>query len=327
MDWFSQAVTRVWQSRGPIALMLWPLSLLYRAAVTCRRWLYQVEWLSVERFDVPVVVVGNISVGGTGKTPVVIAIAQYLEKQGWKPGIVSRGYGGKRQAGSYSVDPGSPVEEVGDEPVLIARRTGCPVMVDSDRPVAVRALLDAHQCNVVISDDGLQHLALHRDVEFAVVDGSAGFGNGFCLPAGPLREPVSRLRAVDMVVLNGGNGDGYRCDLEGDTAVRVGDESARVPLSDFVGKRVHAVAAVGNPGRYFDFLKGKGIESIEHPLPDHHGYVPADLSFEDGSPILMTEKDAVKCEEFADGDTWYVPVEANLETSFYNALSTRLNRP
>lgn len=325
MRFLSQTLNQIWRKRGLAAYALWPLSLIYQVAMACRRFLYQSGWFKVHRFDVPVIVVGNISVGGTGKTPAVISIANFLRREGWKPGIVSRGYGGASETAPRAVSAESDPNQVGDEPVLIARRTGCPVMVAPDRTAAVRKLLDEYKCDVVVADDGLQHLALHRDIEIAMVDGKARFGNGFCLPAGPLREPVSRLNSVDFVISNGGGGAGYRCVIEGDVAVKLAHQDVHLPLSEFPDGQVHAVAAIGNPGRFFGHLSQFGLEVVEHPFPDHHKFVPADLGFANHDSILMTEKDAVKCDEFAGDNMWYVPVEASLEPPFYTELSKRLN--
>jgi tetraacyldisaccharide 4'-kinase len=321
----AESLNRIWRKRGLTAYVLWPLSLIYQTAIVCRRYLYHAGWLKVHRFEVPVVVIGNISVGGTGKTPTVIALAKFLQKEGWKPGIVSRGYGGNTKKMPQTVGPESLPDQVGDEPFLIARRAGCPVVVAPDRPAAVRQLLDENNCDIVISDDGLQHVALYRDIEIAMVDGISGFGNGFCLPAGPLREPVSRLESVDFVVCNGGSGEGHHCVIEGDAAARIQDPDVCVSLEKFRGDGAHAVAAIGNPKRFFDLLRGFGIEIIEHPFPDHHKFTPADLQYGNEGPILMTEKDAVKCERFASENMWYVPVEVKLEASFYTELSKRLN--
>lgn len=315
----------IWSTRGPGAYMLWPLSIAYRAGMACRSIAYRSGWFKVHRFAVPVIVVGNISVGGTGKTPAVIAIARFLLEKGWSPGVVSRGYGGAVETTPRTVHRESNPAQVGDEPVLIARRTRCPVVVAPDRPAAVGRLLEDFNCDVVIADDGLQHLALHRDIEIAMVGGNRGFGNGFCLPSGPLREPVARLESVDFVVHNGGRGEGYRFTIEGDTCLNLTDHHACRSLHEFRGCQVHAVAAIGNPARFFEHLRQAGLEITEHPFPDHYRFIEPDIQFGDDLPVLMTEKDAVKCEDFADRNMWYVPVEAKLDPVFCTELIKRLD--
>lgn len=320
----SQILNRIWRKRGPAACALWPLSLVYQSAMACRRFLYQSGWFKVHHFDLPVIVVGNISVGGTGKTPVVIAIANFLRKEGWKPGIVSRGYGGATENSPKSVKPESDPNQVGDEPVLIARRTDCPIVVAPERAAAVRKLIDEYGCDVIVADDGLQHLTLGRDIEIAMVDGNARFGNGFCLPAGPLREPVSRLDSVDFVIANGGGGSGYRCLTEGNTATKVVDHAVSQSLDEFRASQVHAVAAIASPNRFFDHLRRAGLDIVEHPFRDHHKFEAAELQFSDDKPILMTEKDAVKCEGFKGRDIWYVPLITDIDKSFYDELLEHL---
>ena len=316
----NDALIGVWQQRGLLACLLWPVSILYCAAMTLRRLAYESGLMTIQQFDVPIVIVGNITVGGTGKTPIVAAIARYLTDRGWKPGIVSRGYGGHSEQWPQEVQAKSSPNAVGDEAVLLARQTGCPVVVDPDRPAAVSSILDNHDCDVVLADDGLQHLALDRDIEIAVVDGDRNFGNGFCLPAGPLREPVSRLRSVDFVIHNNSDKGNFHCELQGELAVNLVDSRAIKPLNEFRGLRIHAVAGIGNPKRFFSHLKSFSLDIVEHTFPDKHPYSHSDLAFEQEDIVLMTEKDGVKCASFAHRNMWYVPVEAKLDESFYNQL-------
>ncbi len=320
----SGALKLVWQQRTFVAYLLWPISMLYRVGFTLRRWCYQYGLFSVQRFHVPVIVVGNITVGGSGKTPIVCAIVRQLEHRGWRPGIVSRGYRGNAQSWPQVVTPHSSAQVVGDEPVLLARRTQRPVVVGPDRPAAVRLLLDSHSCDVVVADDGLQHLALYRDIEIAVVDGERRFGNGFCLPAGPLREPSSRLDSVDFVIVNSGNNNAFSCRLTGPNAVNLIDPTMVRALRDFRERKVHAVAGIGNPNRFFKHLRSMHLDLVEHAFGDHHSFQRSDFNFSSGSTILMTEKDAVKCTAFAEKDMWYVPVTAELDEKFYNQLIERL---
>lgn len=306
---------------------LWrPLTWLYRVVVAARSWLYRHHWLSSERIPVPVLVVGNISLGGTGKTPLVIALATYLRDRGWHPGIVSRGYGGRQEPPELLPEAPDPAR-FGDEPCLIRQRTGLPVAVGRDRPAAARRLLEAG-CNVVIADDGLQHYRLQRDVEVCVIDGERRLGNGLMLPCGPLREPPSRLRRVDFRVCNGGSAcaDEVPMQLAGDHALSLSDPARERPLQAFVGNRVHVVAGIGNPTRFFQGLRAQGLDIVEHAFPDHHAYTDADIDFGDELPVLMTEKDAVKCIAFAHADYWSVPVRAALPETFLRDVDARLHQ-
>jgi tetraacyldisaccharide 4'-kinase len=269
---------------------------------------------------VPVVVVGNLTVGGSGKTPLVLWLVAELKRMGLRPGIVSRGYGGAQKAPTPVTGNSDPAQ-VGDEPVLLASRSACPVYIGRRRRSAARALLRNHDCGVIVSDDGLQHYALRRDVEVIVVDGQRRFGNGFCLPAGPLREPPARLALGDYVVVNGRAREGeYAMGLRAESVVNLKDPEHVQPLEAFRHQRVHAVAGIGHPLRFFDMLRAHGIEVEDHPFPDHHPYRAQDIAFADGRAVLMTEKDAVKCRAFAHDRCWYVPVSAVPDTRFAAAL-------
>jgi len=301
---------------------------MFSVAVAVRRLLYRARILPTERVGIPVVVVGNITAGGSGKTPVVLWIARHLAAQGWRPGIVSRGYGGRiasRRDPPVEVHVSSDPEMVGDEPLLLARRSGCPVWVGADRVAACRALRTHHpECDVLVLDDGLQHYRLARDVEVAVVD-ARGFGNGHLFPAGPLREPVSRLASVDAVVCNGDSGvQGYPMRLEGAAFVRLAGGAA-VAAPALGSARVHAVAGIGDPPRFFRHLESLGLEVVPHPFPDHHPFVEADLEFGDGLPVVMTEKDAVKCAGWAGRPhLWVLPVAAQIDPAFGVVLTRKL---
>lgn len=311
---------------GFLTPALLPLSWLYCAVVVLRRALYRLRPASRGRLPVPVVVIGNLTVGGTGKTPLVIWTARFLARHGYTPGIVSRGYGGRADSWPQQVRGDSDPATVGDEAVLIAARTGCPMAVGPDRVAAARALLEHTPCDVLISDDGLQHYALRRDVEVAVIDGMRRFGNRRCLPAGPLREPVSRLAGVDLLVTNGASAAReHSMRYEGRQMRRVLDETER-ELRAFDGRAVHAVAGIGNPQRFFTRLAQAGLQITAHPFGDHHRYTAGDLDFGDDKPVIMTEKDAVKCRRFARPHHWYLPVEAELDPLFGEALLKRLKR-
>ena len=313
-------LTRAWLHRGPLACALWPLSLLFRALSGLRALLFRAGILKSHRLPVPVIVVGNIFIGGTGKTPLTIWLADTLRAAGFTPGIISRGHGGDGSL-PREVTPGALAADVGDEPLLIARRSGCPVMVGRDRPQAGRALLAAHPgVDVIISDDGLQHYALQRDIEIVLFDGR-GAGNGWLLPAGPLREPVSRRR--DFTVVNAPHmvdklgGQAFRMQLAGKFAERMMQRSERVELSALAGRRIVAAAGIGNPGRFFATLREQGLDFSELPLPDHHDFLDQPFARVDADIILITEKDAVKCGQIEnlknDPRLWVVPVTAQLD--------------
>ncbi len=321
MNWLD----RYGYSLNLVAVSLWPLSLLFGAVARARRWLYRRGLLKSAEVGVPVIVVGNISVGGTGKTPLVARLVELLREAGYQPGVISRGYGGQSTQWPQQVKPDSDPRQVGDEPVLLARRCRCPVVVGPDRVAAARALFATYDCNVIVSDDGLQHYRLRRDLEIAVVDGFRRLGNAACLPAGPLREPPSRLREVDFVVGNGAaRGGEYLMSLRGETAVNLGDPGISSTLAGFRGGTVHAVAGIGDPGRFFEHLRHARLRLIEHPFPDHHVFRPEDLHFREDLPVLMTEKDAVKCRTFATDGCWYVPVGAQLDPEFEEQVLKRL---
>jgi tetraacyldisaccharide 4'-kinase len=286
---------------------------LYRAAVRLRRGAYRRGWLPSGHPGRPVVVVGNLTAGGAGKTPLVIWLLRSLAERGYSPAAVSRGYGGAEPRSPHRVEAGDDPAYCGDEPLMIAADTGLPVWVCRDRLAAARAAVAAG-ANLVIADDGLQHYRLRRDFEIAVVDGERGLGNGRCLPAGPLREPAARLAEVDLVVCNGTG----RCpegalvmELAPAEAARL-DGSERTPLAQFAPGPVHAIAGIGHPERFFRLLERHDIELIRHPLPDH-GRVPLELlSPADGRPVLMTAKDAARCARVpAAARAWQLPVEAH----------------
>ena len=323
-DGLERWLVSLWAQRGPLAVLLLPLAVLFGLVSSIRRMLFRSGFLASGRLPVPVVVVGNITVGGSGKTPLVIWLVEHLRARGYRPGIVSRGYGRSRDE-IAEVRSDSRVEDVGDEPLLAERRSGCPVFVGRDRLEAARALLAAHPgCNLIVSDDGLQHYRLARDLEIVLFD-SRGVGNGWLLPAGPLREPVSRARLANLVIANGelpdelrdqfiGTGQ-FSMALEGARFVRIGGDQA-VGADKLRGRRIHAVAGIGNPQRFFAHLRALGLEFEPHGFADHHAYRARDLAFAGAEAILMTEKDAVKCEAFADqvaAELWALRVDARLD--------------
>jgi len=313
-------LNRIWYDRAAPPWWLLPLSLTYGAASVSRRYLYAKGLRRSTRISRPVVVVGNLSVGGTGKTPLVCWLVARLAERGLKPGVVTRGYGGSSGNVRLIGVSDDPIL-VGDESILLARRTGVPVAIGRDRPAASQLLVNAG-CDLIVSDDGLQHYALARDCEIVVIDGDRRFGNGWLLPAGPLRETPARLSAADAIVVNGGRAllDGaFSMRLEARSALGVVGGAVKA-LDEFAGDSVHAVAGIGNPDRFFNMLRAHGIEVAGHPLPDHARLQAGDISFADDRPVLMTEKDAVKCHGIAGPRHWYVPVSASFEDGESNAL-------
>lgn len=310
-----------WATKNSIAYTLRPFSWAFRLVTYLRYRYYQFK--GTADFGVPIIVVGNITTGGTGKTPLVAWLAQLLIDEGFTPGIVSRGYGGQYHPKEIViVDSKSNVEKVGDEPFLLAEKTNCPVAVGRCRPKTVAHLLNTFKnVNIIISDDGLQHYPLRRDIEIAVVDGQKRYGNGFCLPAGPLREPQSRLKRVDFIIAKGqAHKNEWLMKVHLSEHVKSLYDAQTRLLSDFKGKKVHAVAGIGHPAYFFEMLREKGLDIITHVFKDHHVFTQADLLFKEKAPILMTEKDAVKCRLFSIEEAWVVPLAIELPLSFSENL-------
>jgi tetraacyldisaccharide 4'-kinase len=318
-----------WYAPEPRPSLLTPLSWLYGAAVALRRALFRRGWRSATRIPRGVVIIGNLTVGGTGKTPLTLWLARQLREAGLTVGILSRGYG-RRGTEARAVQPQDDWRAVGDEPLLLARRSACPTLVARDRVAGARRLA-AQGVQVILCDDGLQHLRLARDAALVVLDGERGLGNGRLLPAGPLREPAQVLEEADALIVNGAprhpslaglaaRGRLLRMDLEAVQAVPLSGAAAPRALGEFAGTPVHAVAGIGNPARFFASLRAHGLAVHEHAFPDHHPLTAAELDFGDQLPVLMTEKDAVKCPRGADARLWYVPVTAR----FADAAAARL---
>ena len=313
----------VWYGGQPPALWMICLSLLYRVLLASKGWAYRIGLRRIQRFEVPIVVVGNITVGGVGKTPLVIALVDILRDAGYRPGVISRGYGSSAGAGPRPVTADSRPETVGDEPLLIHQRTDAPVMVGSNRVAAIRRLLADCSVDIIISDDGLQHQKMGRDLEIVVIDGDRRLGNGRLLPAGPLREPSARLRRVAFILVNGGDKSEMAMHLIGETLVNLQD-GARCALDEFAGQSVHAIAAIGHPERFFCQLERAGIVIERHYHPDHHAFTQADLAPLHDKPIIMTEKDAIKCRLLLGINGWVLPVDAQLPASFTTQLLDNL---
>ena len=322
-------IHRVWYDGATSGLILLPLSGLYWLLLQLRGLFFRLGLFRTYKARAPVIVVGNITAGGTGKTPTVIWLVNELRGRGFKPGIVSRGYGGSKSGTSMRVDVDSDAAVVGDEPVLLAKRGQCPVVVDTDRVRAAAMLID-DGVNVIVADDGLQHLRLRRDYEICVVDGTRGLGNGRLLPAGPLRESPRRLDSVDQVLVNGVSDmpDAIAFELLANEASRLNASLTR-PLRGFRDSTVHAVAGIGNPKRFFDLLRAQRIQVIEHSFPDHAAITKADIEFGDDFDVFMTEKDAVKLGKSLSDKYWFVPVDLSMDpvkaTEFIEQIVSRLH--
>ncbi|MEK9825643.1 MAG: tetraacyldisaccharide 4'-kinase [Methylotenera sp.] len=327
-----QWLQKQWTTYTPWHLLLLPLAAIFSLLSSFRRYLYQFKLLKSYKLPVPVIVVGNINVGGTGKTPLVIWLAQQLIKAGYKPGIISRGYGGQVYEPMY-VDKSADPRVVGDEPALIAMRTDCPVFVSADRVSAGQKLLEKFPaCNVLISDDGLQHYSMRRDMEIVVYDANIGFGNGMLLPAGPLRETVARLKTVDAVVCNGEaqlkvvSQNYFLMQMHADIFYNLVQPLSTVDASAFSGKKVMAVAGIGNPQRFFNQLKQMGLQFQQCAFADHYAFTANDFADVDTDIVVMTEKDAVKCKAFASENFWVLPVNAEIENGLMPIILNRLNQ-
>ena len=346
-QWFPKAVQRhrgFWPTVSFFVLwiVLFPLHAFFVVVSGARRWAYRLGKFPVDRLPVPVVVVGNITVGGAGKTPLTLWLAEQFRLRGYRPGIISRGYrlgANKKESNNSAIEvtPESDAALVGDEPILLARRSACPVWVGTKRAEAGRALLAAHpEVNVLICDDGLQHLALARDVEVAVFD-SRGIGNGWRLPLGPLRDPVSRLGSVDAVVFNGSvdpvfaqavkGAPVFAMSLQPGTFYRLTNPLERCTAADLQAaqQKIYAVAGIGYPERFFQTLQALGLEISGHPFPDHHAYQSSDLDFAAEGVVLMTEKDAVKCAPLALANAWVLPVEAKISPALADTLLEKIH--
>jgi tetraacyldisaccharide 4'-kinase len=318
-----------WARLTWLSALLAPLSAMFASIAWLRRAAYRIGLLRSRQIAVPVIVIGNITAGGTGKTPLAISLVEALRARGFHPGIVSRGYRGDAKLMAVAAD--SDPAQAGDEPILLATRTRCPVWVGADRVAAARALQASHpECDVILSDDGLQHYRLARDVEIAVIDGERGFGNRLPLPAGPMREPVSRLARVDAIVINGEHAPAlppvprFRMTLRGSRFRNLQDATLFADASRFGGKTVHAVAGIGNPSRFFSQLRTLGLTFTAHAFPDHHRFSPADLGAFAHQTVIMTEKDAIKCAGFARIDWWVLPVDASIDAALAELITAKL---
>ena len=317
MKLIRNTLEKTWYQGHWLVKPLLPLSWLFCAIVVLRRFAYRVGIFRSVRFKVPVIVVGNITVGGTGKTPLTIWLARFLARSGYKPGIISRGYGGHARKWPQQVRADADPWIVGDEAIVIARHADCPMAVGPERVADAQAILNHSDCDIIISDDGLQHYPLARKVEIVAIDGHRRFGNGKCLPAGPLREPASRAESADFLVSKNVAGSGeYLLRYVAGPLRKLVDESCTQALEKLAQQRVHAVAGIANPGAFFAELRKAGLDIIAHEFPDHHFFTATELEFDDDLPVVMTEKDAVKCHRFARDNFWYLPITPELPEEF-----------
>ncbi len=327
MDGVFEIIQRTWHRKTWWSSVLLPLSLIYGLLVKLRALAYRVGIFSIVDVGVPVIVVGNLTVGGTGKTPLVMEIVLLLVREGYSPGVVTRGYKATARRFPHLVKTSSSPSAIGDEPLLIYEETSCPVVIDPDRSRGAQHLIRECGVDVIVSDDGLQHLRLSRSVEILVIDGDRRFGNRRLLPAGPLRESVARLTSVDLVVIHRGltaSGEyQMRTVLKDVVRLTTGERS---DLARFTGKEVHVVAGIGNPKRFFSDLSEAGLEIIPHRFPDHHKYKMSDLAFLKSATVIMTSKDATKCRSIAGPDWWFAPQEIKLGESFNPSLLALLRR-
>ncbi|MBP8202821.1 MAG: tetraacyldisaccharide 4'-kinase [Pseudomonas sp.] len=325
----SARITAAWYDGHPALRLLRPLEWLYRAVVRRKRARFLAGEGDIYRAPVPVIVVGNITVGGTGKTPMILWLIEHCRSQGLRVGVVSRGYGAQPPQLPWRVMADQAARVAGDEPLLIVQRSGVPLMIDPDRSRAVAALLATEPLDLILSDDGLQHYRLDRDLELVLIDAVRGLGNRHCLPAGPLREPVERLQGVDALLYNGALNDpqeGYGFTLRPRTLInlRSGEQHA---LSHFPpGQALHAVAGIGNPQRFFMTLEGLHWQPVAHAFADHAPYSAELLNFSPALPLVMTEKDAVKCRAFAADNWWYLAVDAQPSAAFVAWFDQQLQR-
>ncbi len=320
-------IEKIWYKTHPLRWLLSPLSALFRIITVFLRSYYRLSLCTRQSVSVPVIIIGNISIGGTGKTPFVIWLAKQLQQHGFTPGIISRGYGGASKNYPLLVNNNSDPVSVGDESIIIARHTGCPMAVSPKRTEALTILFEQSDCDIIISDDGLQHYSLARDMEIIVVDAERRFGNKCCIPAGPLRESLSRLQNVDFIVYNGTtNNDLFNMILSANYAFNLLNPSIIKYLTEFSGSDVHGIAGIGNPKRFFYLLTKFGINVIPHEFDDHYLFQSNDVNFDDDKAILMTEKDAAKCQYFACHNMWYIPITASVSGGLKQLIIQKLLR-
>ena len=339
-SWLQRTLETIWYKKGKGKWFLLPFTLLYCAIHAFQRW--KLTRSRRSKITIPVIIAGNISIGGTGKTPTVIYLAKLLKNAGYRPAIISRGYGGNAAKWPQRVTANSNPEQVGDEAVLIAERTDVPVVVGPDRYVDILYLRSKYDCNVIISDDGLQHYRLHRDIEIVLIDTHRQLGNGWCLPAGPLRESVCRIKEVDFVLFNNGFKQNtprktlftqqykpksiYSMQLSGEIIYSLRIKGRSQNVIDLSGQTIHAVTGIANPDNFYQTLERFGLQLIKHSFADHYDFKSKDLEFYDNKMVIMTEKDAVKCRRFFPKNCWYLPIEVQIDAAFDHLLLDKLKR-
>lgn len=349
---FSERLITIWYADQRPHFFLRLLSSIYKRVMLIRGWLYRRQIFRATHFSIPVIIVGNLTVGGNGKTPLVAWLAEWLKREGFNPGIISRGYGGRSPIWPQAVTECSDPRLVGDEAVMLVQQTGCPMWVGPKRVQAVHSLLNQHACNVIISDDGLQHLALGRNIEVVLIDGMRGFGNGYCLPAGPLREPEERLMTTDFCVINTSEQSPtataqsfsqklkyknlsaspvYSMQLKPLNLRRVMDPTQSLTLEQLIAQLgtskipdIHALAGIGNPERFFQLLTDLGLKFTQHIFLDHHFFNREDIALTPHGMVIMTEKDAIKCRSFADERHWFLPVTAVMDENFVRQFRKKI---
>jgi len=321
----SEALSKIHYSKSLVSLLLLPFSVVFLLIYFVRKIFYRFNFLRSFKLKIPVIVVGNITSGGTGKTPLIIYLANELKKNGYRPGIISRGFGSK-SAGAIEVSQKIDVADVGDEPMLIQKHTHLPVFVSKDRVSAAKALFKKYKkTDVILSDDGIQHYRLKRDIEVLVIDGTREFGNGYLLPAGPLREFSSKLKTVDAIVCNHKKviGGSYLMKYKGNFLINL-KTNKKIHLNNLRLKNIHAIAGIGNPNRFFDYLKTFNIEFNSSVFEDHYRFSKKDFRNINDKNIIMTEKDAVKCQKFSRKNFWYLPVTAEVDSKFIDVILKKL---
>ena len=321
----SEALSEIHYSKSLVSLLLLPFSAVFLLISFVRKILYRFNFLRSFKLKIPVIVVGNITSGGTGKTPLIIYLANELKKNGYRPGIISRGYGSKG-GGMIEASQKNDAADVGDEPMLIQKHTHLPVFVSKDRVSAAKALLKKYKkTDVILSDDGIQHYRLKRDIEVLVIDGTRKFGNGYLLPAGPLREFSSKLKTVDAIVCNHKKviGGSYLMKYKGSSLINL-KTNKKIHLNNLRLKNIHAIAGIGNPNRFFDYLKTFNIEFNSSIFEDHYRFSKKDFRNMNDKNIIMTEKDAIKCQKFSRKNFWYLPVTAEVDSKFIDIILKKL---
>jgi len=316
--WFRQQ----WKKKAVIYYSLRPISWLFKIIIKIRCYLYRLRWFRSYQAIVPVIVVGNLTVGGTGKTPLVIALANYLIAHGQRPGIVSRGYGSQIKYYPHQVQTQDSSVQVGDEPCLLFKQLNCPIVIDPNRARATAWLLSQHDCDIIISDDGLQHRALMRDIEIVVIDGVEKFGNQALLPAGPMREPIANLSNADLIVVKNGQGrvQGYKMVLQPTELYQIHDHQIKKPLTDLKDRTVHLVTGIGEPNQLITSIAPFCKELIPHVFADHHLFNIKDFTDLTDAFIVMTEKDAIKCQALPLSNIWVIKANIQLPKSFFTSL-------